>query len=49
MNEEKGIHIKTPRSKNADDQNILEQSNKKRKLQNKVLKKIVENLEYQKK
>jgi len=44
MNKENSSHIESPKSKNAEDQDILEQFNKKRKIQNKVLKKIVEDL-----
>ncbi len=47
MTEKSQNKTKARGSKKIDNQDILEQFNKKRKLQNKVLKKIVENLEHQ--
>lgn len=49
MKEKSNIHIDNPQNKEEDNQDALEHFNKKRKLQNKVLKKMVENLNNQEK
>jgi DNA-directed RNA polymerase subunit F len=45
MKERNDNHINVPKNTNEENQNALEHFNKKRKLQNKVLQKIIENLD----
>jgi len=45
MIEKNNNHINVPKNTNEENQNALEHLNKKRKLQNKVLQKIIENLD----
>lgn len=49
MKEKNNTHINTRKNKKEENQDALERFNKKRKLQNKVLKKMVESLNNEKK